>query len=595
MASPAAAAMRRPGGVRALRVYRRLAAKQLARTLRHASTPGDEARLGRGGAGAGPSGRTRPLSVVYSMQRARESEGSEAPEEGSEAEPAVEPVLVEPDVLGADRGEEPDCDPPATEDPNDRVAVFPWLRLPKLVPNGTDSRSLWSTAFCGFCWSCSTLWVFSLLPIFLTEELGASNFRLGQMEGSALLMAAAAKAFSGVISDLVPKRSQVVLVGSLATFCTKLVFTFTASVKWVIMAKMVDRFAKGVRHAPTDALVADLSPRELRGRAYGIYQTMTTAGGVCGSVIATTVMGLTGNNYRITFALAVVPTVAAVWLLLNSVMPPQRAFAPPVTTEVEAPGPRTTRMGTPKRAMRKVSEVMGRKRLLIGVERGLVIGEGGQGAAGYKLGDEVVQGWRTGLMHGARLFRLTVAKLLEEVPSLPVTFWKTLLVAFILMFARFSEAFVTMHARALGWSVLMLPTLLIANNFVQTFATFPLGVLADRTNSRKRMLLTGFGVMLVADIILLRAASGMQVMCGFLLVGLHMAMTQGNLKAALSASLPPKLRGTGFSIVAIVEGVALAFANMAAGRLCDILGSAGAFYGGGVAATAALIAGMILL
>ena len=72
-------------------------------------------------------------------------------------------------------------------------------------------------------------------------------------------------------------------------------------------------------------------------------------------------------------------------------------------------------------------------------------------------------------------------------------------------------------------------------------------------------------------------------------------MTQANMKAALSATMPPNVRGTGFAISALTQGVALACGNFMAGRLCDAVGSAGAFWGGGAFATAALGLGWLLL
>jgi len=101
--------------------------------------------------------------------------------------------------------------------------------------------------------------------------------------------------------------------------------------------------------------------------------------------------------------------------------------------------------------------------------------------------------------------------------------------------------------------------------------------------------------MVVADAILVMANVPWQVFLGYLVVGVHMSMTQGNMKAVLSATMPPNVRGTGFAIAAMSQGLSLGFGNYMAGFLCDQLGSAGAFWGGGAFALLALGVGWLLL
>jgi MFS family permease len=144
--------------------------------------------------------------------------------------------------------------------------------------------------------------------------------------------------------------------------------------------------------------------------------------------------------------------------------------------------------------------------------------------------------------------------------------------------------------------------LMVATNLIQSLLTYPLGVVADRVdqngvygNGQKFMLLGGFGMMIVADLVLVLAKTPWQVFVGYLAVGVHMAMTQANMKAVLSATMPPNVRGTGFAISALSQGIALGAGNYMAGRLCDLFGSSGAFWGGGAFATAALGLGWLLL
>ena len=179
-------------------------------------------------------------------------------------------------------------------------------------------------AFCGFLWTSSTCMVFSLLPVFLKTELGYSNTRIGAMEGSAVLMANLSRVISGVMSDVIKSRVKVIALGSAMTAAMKLLLASAISPEWVMSAKLLDRFGKGVRAALTDALIADLSPRQKRSTTYGLHQSLTTLGGVFGSMCAVACMTLTHNNYRATFTLAAVPSVFAIFMLLYFVRKPNR-------------------------------------------------------------------------------------------------------------------------------------------------------------------------------------------------------------------------------------------------------------------------------
>jgi len=216
--------------------------------------------------------------------------------------------------------------------------------------------------------------------------------------------------------------------------------------------------------------------------------------------------------------------------------------------------------------------------------------------------------WAEAQQQGARSKRSSASSFMwgewnwdwTEVGQLPWAFWRALLVFSILKVARFSEAFVTLHAKAVGMQVAYLPVLMFATNIMQSALTYPLGVYADNVDQkendgRKTMLLVGFAFMVVADIILIMAKVPSMVFVGYLVVGIHMSMTQGNMKAVLSATMPPNVRGTGFAIAAMSQGLSLGFGNYMAGYLCDQLGSAGAFWGGGAFALLAVAVGWLLL
>ena len=550
--------------------------------------------------------------------------------------------------------------------------------LPQVVQNPVDNVSVWALATCGFLWTSSTCMVFSLLPVFLQTEFGFSNTRIGAMEGFALFVSNFSRVFSGVLSDVLKSRVKVIAVGSVMTAAMKLTLASAVSVQSVVVGKLLDRFGKGIRAAPTDALIADLSPRPKRSSAYGLHQSMTTLGGVIGSLTAMTMMKATHNNFRATFTLAAFPSILAIYILIRAVRKPKRKMSKPKYKPLMLPGrgralpswKRHTRgpLAMPHLRARwrrtactsNVREIVwhrgqktwktvrdwlwqmkSRAKMVSPFLDSIVDGfEDQKNAAdegtirirktrkrkswfrrsdGAEMTTEDLRTraliwaddpWAEAAQQGKSRSKSasTASSFLwgewnwswTEVVQLPWAFWRALLVFSILKVARFSEAFVTLHAKAVGMQVAYLPVLMFATNIMQSALTYPLGVYADNAdqdgeNGRKKVLLIGFGLMVVADAILVMAKVPWQVFAGYLVVGVHMSMTQGNMKAVLSATMPPNVRGTGFAIAAMSQGLSLGFGNYMAGFLCDQLGSAGAFWGGGAFALLALGVGWLLL
>ena len=148
--------------------------------------------------------------------------------------------------------------------------------------------------------------------------------------------------------------------------------------------------------------------------------------------------------------------------------------------------------------------------------------------------------------------------------------------------------------------VAYLPILMFGTNIVQSMLTYPLGVIADKgdlngASGRKFMLLGGFAVMVLADIVLVLAKVPWHVFVGYLIVGVHMSMTQGNLKAVLSATMPPPVRGPGFALSALSPGFALGLGHYLAVFLCSLLGSSVPFCVGMCWRLFALGSGWLLL
>jgi MFS family permease len=171
--------------------------------------------------------------------------------------------------------------------------------------------------------------VHSLLPVFMVGTLGASALMVGLVDGLAESLALVTKMFSGYISDRVGRRKPLVVLGYALATLTKPLFPLAGSVGWVLGARLLDRLGKGIRGAPRDALVADITPPQVRGAAYGLRQSMDTIGAVAGPLLAIALMLWLAGDIRAVLWFAVLPGVIAVAILVFAVREPERVGAAP--------------------------------------------------------------------------------------------------------------------------------------------------------------------------------------------------------------------------------------------------------------------------
>ena len=165
--------------------------------------------------------------------------------------------------------------------------------------------------------------IHGLLPVFLVTVLGATALSVGLIEGIAEATASIAKVFSGVISDWIGRRKPLVLLGYGLAALTKPLFPLATGIGAILTARFVDRIGKGIRGAPRDALIADITPPEILGAAYGLRQSMDTVGAFAGPLLAIVLMYATHNDFRLVFWVATVPAVVCVLLIIFGVEEPE--------------------------------------------------------------------------------------------------------------------------------------------------------------------------------------------------------------------------------------------------------------------------------
>ena len=200
-------------------------------------------------------------------------------------------------------------------------AEAPTGRLPMTVPAG-----VWTLGFVSLLMDVSSEMIHGLLPVYLVSVLGASALAVGAIEGVAESTALITRIFSGAISDWLGKRKLLTALGYGLAAVTKPIFPLANSLGWVVTARFIDRIGKGIRGAPRDALIADISPQHLHGASFGLRQTLDTIGAFLGPGVAVALMLATHNDFRQVFWWAVIPAVACVILLVVAVKePPARA------------------------------------------------------------------------------------------------------------------------------------------------------------------------------------------------------------------------------------------------------------------------------
>jgi MFS family permease len=185
-------------------------------------------------------------------------------------------------------------------------------------------RAIWTLGFVSLLMDVSSELIHSLLPVFMFTALGVSAFAIGLIEGAAEATALIVKMFSGVLSDWWGKRKPLAVLGYGLGAISKPLFALAGGAGLVVAARLIDRVGKGIRGAPRDALVADLTPREVRGAAFGLRQSLDTVGAVLGPLLAMGLMLLWDSDFRAVFWVAVIPAVLAVALLAFGVQEPEQ-------------------------------------------------------------------------------------------------------------------------------------------------------------------------------------------------------------------------------------------------------------------------------
>ena len=190
--------------------------------------------------------------------------------------------------------------------------------------HATIPYSIWALGIATFLINASSVIVFGLSAVYMKSTLGIHTGFIGFLEGAVEACSYIIKLFSGVISDYMRRRKAVMVFGFALAILGRPLMAMSSSFSLVFMARIFDRIGNGLQSTPRDALVADLSPVEIKGSCYGLRQALGTAGSFAGGILGIFAMLWTHQNFQKVFWIATIPAVLALIALIVFVREPDK-------------------------------------------------------------------------------------------------------------------------------------------------------------------------------------------------------------------------------------------------------------------------------
>ena len=367
-----------------------------------------------------------------------------------------------------------------------------------------------------------------LVPLYLANVLLAGPAIIGLIEGIAESAAAALKLVSGALSDRLGRRKLLVGIGYGSSTVAKALFVVATSWPLILLARLGDRLGKGIRTAPRDALIADSTDAQYRGRAFGFHRAMDTLGAFFGVIAALVIVvvaaggesRLDGPTFQLIALVALVPAALAVGVIFVGVRDVRRA--PKATTVESAPAG-------------------GRRQRLVATAR-----------------------------------------------QLPRPFWLFIAANTLFALGNSSDAFLALRTQQLGAVLTDLLLMIVAMNLVDTLISFPVGVLSDRFG-RRAPLAIAWLVYAAAYAGFALAASPIAAAGLWILYGAYYGINEAVGRAYIADVTPADLRATGYGILNAAIAVAVLPASVVAGLLWDAYGPPVPFWVGAAFALAAVV------
>ncbi|MBN1376332.1 MAG: MFS transporter [Dehalococcoidia bacterium] len=395
---------------------------------------------------------------------------------------------------------------------------------------GLNPNIFWLGAV-SFLTDVSSELIFTLMPLFLANILQTGTVIIGFVEGVAESTASLLKVASGWFSDKIGNRKELSFIGYALSTLAKPFMLIANTWGPVMGIRFADRFGKGIRSAPRDALVGDSCDESERGKAFGFHRAMDTSGAALGLVIAALViflvqgevLALQADAYRWLVILGVIPAFIALFFFIFIHEPPKQVC---VTSEAGS-------MDADSAAPPATSAFTGRFRLF-------------------------------------------------------------LVILFIFTLGNSSDAFLILRAQNLGNNVLYIVLMLIVFNVVYALISAPAGSLSDKLG-RKKIIALGWTIYALVYLGFAFFNQSWMVWGLWALYGVYYGLAEGVARALVCDLVPEDRRGTAFGAYHGVVGITLLPASLIAGWLWQAFSPAAPFYFGAATAVLAVAGLLIFI
>lgn len=391
------------------------------------------------------------------------------------------------------------------------------------------NRNITAIIFSNFLSGIASVMIFSVLSLYMHEELKLSYKDIGLIEGGVVLLSFIAKIFSGYLSDHFRKRKIFIIIGMILGIIIKPIFIFAQSFTSIFLAKGIDRLAKGIRAAPTDALIADSVDSSLYGKSYSLRYGLYALGFTIGGLTSSYIMKQYNNDYKLVFILSLIPSLIATLV--------------------------------------SILFINDRFRNIETVEKNF---------SPFALKSQDI-----------------LSNLKKNISLLPRSYWNLMIIVFILMLGRFSEAFIHFRGRDYGIAVSSIPLIMILYNLSESISAFWMSTQAKHEYGKLK-LLKSILFLTLANFILLPFSYSHSIIISIFCAGIHMGLTQSLIGAMIARDAPQNLRGTAFSIFYLISSISVPLGNYFAGMCAQQshhynLGTSGAFIWGFITTTLSAI------
>lgn len=385
-------------------------------------------------------------------------------------------------------------------------------RAGQTEPSAT--RNLYAFGITSFLNDTATEMAYWVLPAFLVS-LGAGPAQLGLIEGIAESVASFAKLFSGYLADRIDRRKPVVVAGYFVANAVKPLLAVATSWRHVLLIRFSDRLAKGVRGAPRDVMVAESVGKNQLGSAYGLIQSMDSAGAIAGPLTALVLLARYG--IRSVFWAAAVPGALCVLVALFG-----------------------------------IRETGHRKKV-----------------AGDRSNDQEYARNKSA--------EPEATPSLFSGPALPRAYYFVLVAVSLFSLGNSSDMFLVMRAQSVGIPVALAPLLGLIFNVTYTLGSWPAGWLSDRV-SRRWIAAVGYLIFAGVYFVFGRAPSTLAIWIAMAVYGIYNALTQPVLKALVVEAVGPDVRGRALGIYFFTTSAATLAASLITGELWKYYGPPVPFY-----------------